>query len=98
MLDLDHLENVRRVVEAHGESVTGGIFQDLFAYLLGFIGYTTVVSNAIGVPDVAASGLRGNGSDNQQSFSRGEIERIADLCEKAGEGALADRLRKHGME
>lgn len=98
VLDLDHLANVRRVVDAHGESVAGGIFQDLFAYLLGSIGYATVVSNTIGVPDVAASGFRGNGFVDQQPFSRGEIERIAELCEKAGEEALAARLRKYGME
>lgn len=98
VLDLDHLENVRRVVDAHGEGVAGGIFQDLFAYLLSSIGYATVVSNTIGVPDVAASGLRGNASVNLQSFSLGEVERMAELCEKAGELALADRLRKHGMK
>jgi len=98
VLDLDHLENIRRVVDAHGEGVAGGVFQDLFAYLLGFIGYATVVSNTIGVPDVAASGLRGNESADQHSFSRREIERVAELCEKAGEVALADRLRKHGIK
>ncbi len=98
ILDLDHLENVRRVVDAHGEGVAGGIFQDLFAYLLGYIGYATVVSNTIGVPDVSVSGLRGNESVEQQSFSRGEVERMAELCEKAGEVALAKRLRNRGMK
>ena len=98
VLDLDHLDNIRRVVDAHGEGIAGGIFQDLFAYLLGSVGYTTVVSNTIGVPDVAASGLSGNLSTHPQSFSPGEVERIAELCEKAGELELADRLRKHGMK
>ena len=96
ILDLDHLENVGLVVDAHGEGVAGGIFQDLFAYLLGFIGYATVVSNTIGVPDVAASGLRDGEPIGQPSFSRQEIERLAELCEKAGEAALALRLRKQG--
>ena len=98
ILDLDHLDNIRRVVDAQGEGVAGGIFQDLFAYLLGLIGYATVVSNTIGVPDVAASGLCGGEPVNRQSFSHVEIERMAELCEKAGEVALAARLRKHGMK
>ena len=98
VLDLDHLDNIRRVVHSHGEGVAGGIFQDLFAYLLGSIGYATVVSNTIGVPDVAASGLCGNESVNPQSFSRAEVERMAELCEKAGEVELAERLRKHGLK
>lgn len=98
ILDLDHLANIRRVVGAHGEGVAGGIFQDLFACLPGLIGYATVVSNTIGVPDVAASGLCDGESVNRQSFSHVEIERMAELCEKAGELVLAVRLRKHGMK
>jgi hypothetical protein len=96
ILNCDHLNNLRQIVNAHGEGVAGGVFQDLFAYLLAYLGYTKVVSNAIGVPDITASGLTGNESVTLSSFNRSEIERMAQLCEKAGDVELAGRLRGLG--
>ena len=96
MLDCDHLENVRQIVRAYGEGVAGCIFQDLFAYLLGSLGYRHIVCNTIGVPDVTASGLIGTESFNLCSFNACEIARIAEVCENAGELQLADRLRRVG--
>jgi hypothetical protein len=96
VLDIDHLANLRRVVSVHGEGVAGGIFQDFFAALLRLIGYANVVSNPVGVPDVTAFGLRGSEPIDLGTFSRDELDRIAELCAKAGEAALAARLRKHG--
>jgi len=94
VLDCDHLSHLREIVDAHGEGVAGGVFQDLFAYLLGYIGYASVVSNPIGVPDIMASGLIGGAPANLAEFTRGEIERIVKLCDKAGELDLARRLRE----
>lgn len=93
ILDCDHVETVRQVLKAHGEGIAGGIFQDLFAYLLGYLGYANIISNTIGVPDVRACGLIGTEPLDLQSFNRGEIERMAELCENAGELNLAARLR-----
>ena len=97
VLNIDHLASIRRVVSTHGECVAGGIFQDFFVALLRLIGYANVVSNPVGVPDVTASGLRGGAPIDIGAFNRDEIARMADLCDKAGETALATRLRKHGI-
>ena len=50
ILDTDHRDAVRSIIEQHGESVAGHVFQDLFAYLVGYAGYADVLLNAVGVP------------------------------------------------
>ena len=94
ILDCDHFAHLRQIVDTHGEGVAGGIFQDLFGYLLGCVGYANVVSNPIGVPDIMASGLVDGASASVADFTPRELERLAELCEKAGEMDLARRLRE----
>ncbi len=56
-LELEHRERIAAILEKHGASVSGHIFQDLLAYLLGMAGYRNVQINPIGVPDIEVSGL-----------------------------------------
>jgi hypothetical protein len=52
VLEIDHQEAIRSVIEIHSEAGAGQIFQILFAYLLGLAGYRRVTLNAVGVPDI----------------------------------------------
>jgi len=93
ILDCDHLSHLRQIVDTHGEGVAGGVFQELFAYLLGYLGYTNVISNPIGVPDIMASGLAEGIPKGVAEFTPRELVRLAELCEEGGELELAVRLR-----
>lgn len=93
VLELDHIANASRVVERHGESVAGGVFQDLLAALLELIGYGSVISNTTGVPDIVAALVPGGGLVELGALPRAQVLRLLALCEGAGEASLADRLR-----
>lgn len=56
-LELEHRERIAAILEKHGASPSGHIFQDLLAYLLGMAGYRNVQINPVGVPDIEVSGL-----------------------------------------
>ena len=55
VLEIDHQEAIRSVIEVHSEPGAGQIFQILFAYLFGLVGYRRVTLNAVGVPDITVS-------------------------------------------
>jgi len=55
VLEIDHQEAIRSVIEIHSETGAGQIFQILFAYLFGLVGYRRVTLNAVGVPDITVS-------------------------------------------
>jgi len=59
ILDLEHRDNVRAIVDTLGAKVSGLIFQDLLAYLLA-LAYDRVQINPVGVPDIEASEFLGN--------------------------------------
>jgi hypothetical protein len=92
VLQSEHREHVRRIVESLGESVAGLVFQDLFAYLLGMAGYREVKINAVGVPDVELSGLVGFSAEHAYPFEPEEIEELIEACRRAGNNALADKV------
>ncbi len=56
-LELEHRERIAAILDKHGPSLSGHIFQDLLAYLLGMAGYRNVQINPVGVPDIEVSGL-----------------------------------------
>jgi len=90
ILDAEHAEHMKRVVESLGESQSGVIFQDLFAYSLALGGYKDVGINAVGVPDVELAGLSGSDS----GFSAGEVAEIAAACRQSGRMELAVKVER----
>ena len=98
VLDVDHRDAIQALIDHHGESLAGHIFQDLFAYLVGQAGYATVTLNPVGVPDATVSGLRSAGTDEVLEidlgrFSIAEVRQLLSHCEEAGNHLLADRIR-----
>ena len=105
ILDTDHRDAVRSIIEQHGESVAGHVFQDLFAYLVGYAGYADVLLNAVGVPDATVSGFRARSSfaSSAQTIELGEFtveeaRRLLHSCEASGEAELASRIRERMEE
>jgi len=94
VLDMEHRRAVQAIVETHGTSMAGHIFQDLLAYLLGLAGYQTIRTNPVGVPDIAVSGLIDAGPHDRVTLdlSRPQVETLIRLARKAGEAILADKL------
>ncbi len=92
VLDSEHAENLRRLLEKHGEQSMGRIMQDLFAFLLILAGYQGVTINPVGVPDVEAQLPFG---DEHVVFTPDELRRLADYCERAGDRNLSERIRAH---
>ena len=98
VLDTDHRDAIQSLIDHHGESPAGHIFQDLFAYLVGHAGYATVTLNPVGVPDVTISGLRGVGIDDAREvdlgrFSLKEARQLLQYCEDSEDEAIAARIR-----
>jgi len=98
VLDTDHRDAIQSLIDHHGESPAGHIFQDLFAYLVGHAGYATVTLNPVGVPDVTISGLRRVGTDDARKidlgrFSEKEARRLLQYCEELEDEAIAVRIR-----
>ena len=97
VLETDHRDAVRTLIEHHGESQAGHVFQDLFAYLVGCAGYENVLLNPVGVPDVTVSGFHDPLDDEAQinlgRFSVAEARKMLEHCERAGDRLLADRIR-----
>ena len=75
VLDTDHRDAIQSLIDHHGESPAGHIFQDLFAYLVGHAGYATVTLNPVGVPDVTISGLRRVGTDRRTQGRSRPVQR-----------------------
>ena len=80
------------VVEHSGQSGSGRIFQRLFAYLLGLVGYRTVTVNTIGVPDVVASDPTQEDEEVDLRITVEESRRLIRHCRSAGDTELASRL------
>ncbi|WP_437936885.1 hypothetical protein [Sorangium sp. So ce341] len=96
VLDAEHRGAMRALVEHHGESVAGHVFQDLFAYLLAYAGYQKVTINPVGVPDVVVSEF-GRGEVSSQfvhlgAFDIADVLRLARYCREAGDSVLTDRI------
>ena len=98
VLDIDHRDAIQALIDHHGESLAGHIFQDLFAYLVGHAGYATVTLNPVGVPDATVSGLRGVVASEASEidlgrFSLAEARQLLRHCEVRGDEKLAARIR-----
>ena len=103
VLDTDHRDAIKSLIEHHGESLAGHIFQDLFAYLVGHAGYATVTLNPVGVPDVTVSGLCATRSDEAAEitlgpFSMKDARRLLRYYEESNDEALAALIRKRLSE
>jgi len=96
ILETDHRDAIRQIIERFGESQAGHVFQDLIAYLIGYAGYSKVMLNAVGVPDATLSGFRTEETAGVNvdlgHFSIGETRRLLSLCEQAGDRELAKRI------
>ena len=97
VLETDHRDAVDRIIDHFGESNAGHIFQDLFGYLVGHAGYSEVLLNAVGVPDITVSGFRGSADIEQQvdvgQLPEADVRRLLSYCEQAGDEQLASVLR-----
>lgn len=96
VLDAEHREIMTALVEHHGESIAGHVFQELFAYLLAHAGYQKVTVNPVGVPDIVVSVLdRGEISPqlvHLGAFDIADVRRLARYCRRAGDPLLAERI------
>jgi hypothetical protein len=92
VLTIDHRAAMLEVVEHCGRSGSGRIFQRLFAYLLGLVGYRTVTVNTIGVPDVVASDPAQEDEQADFRLTVEESRRLVRHCRLAGDTELASRL------
>lgn len=96
VLDLEHRNAMRAIVESLGPSVSGHVFQDLLAYLLVLGGYRRVQINPIGVPDIEASEFEGHLRTDAfaVTLTREQIRRLASLSKAAGDSELAGLLTR----
>jgi len=96
VLEIDHREAIQDLIEAHGEQVAGHVFQDLFAYLVGFMGYRRVTINPVGVPDATVSAPRTSSEPEIYlgPLTLSEAGRLRAHCDAAGDVALAERLAR----
>jgi len=92
VLAIDHKAAMSELVEHSGQSGSGRIFQRLFAYLLGLVGYRTVTVNTIGVPDVVASDPAQENEQVDLRITLEESRRLVRHCREAGDADLALRL------
>lgn len=95
ILESEHRRAMTALIEHHGTSVAGHIFQDLLAYCVGSLGYRTVKVNPVGVPDIEASdfGQAVSASTVDLTLSRGDFDRMLSLAIDAGDCTLADVLK-----
>ncbi|MBI4348094.1 MAG: hypothetical protein HY553_14650 [Elusimicrobia bacterium] len=92
ILEIDHLDAVRGLVDMHGESVAGNLFQDIFAYMLGHAGYRKVFLNPVGIPDVELSGLEASDGRIRLDLTPEQATRLLRQCEATGETELARQI------
>jgi hypothetical protein len=89
ILEAEHRKAIEQIVTQHGPSVSGQIFQVLFAYLFYLLGYRSITINSIGVPDITATGLI---SDDSEIFvgpmTTDEFENLKKLVSDAGDKKL----------
>lgn len=96
VLELEHRNGVRAIVDSHGAAIAGHIFQDLLAYLLTLAGYDRVQINPIGVPDIEVSEFRGDLSSDlvTLTLTRAQADRLVKLCQAAGEDDFVEALAR----
>lgn len=96
ILETDHMANIAAIVDKHGASSAGRVFQVLFAYLLGAAGYKSVVINPVGVPDIELSQplVMEIKKPLSISLSPEEALRLRDYCAKAGDSELCEHIKK----
>lgn len=94
VLDLEHRKAVKEILDTHGASVAGHIFQDLLAYLLALAGYSRVQINPIGVPDIEVSerNVKAAAQFITLNLTQEQIARLMKLCRKARALDLARAL------
>ena len=96
VLETDHRDSVDQIIRHFGESNAGHIFQDLFAYLVGHAGYSEVLLNAVGVPDITVSGFRQSKAVEQDidlgRLPEPDVQRLLSHCRAAGDEGLANLL------
>jgi len=93
VLELEHRNSVKAIIDRHGAAVAGHVFQDLLAYLLVLAGYATVHTNPIGVPDIEVSDPAGEVADLVSlELRREQVEALIRLARKVGDVALAENL------
>ena len=92
VLEIDHEAALAEIVEHSGRPGAGIIFQQLFAYLLGLVGYRTVIVNTIGVPDVVASDPSQEDGHANFRLTVEESRRLIRHCRSVGDVELASRL------
>ncbi len=95
ILECEHRAALRELITVLGPSSAGRVFQRLFAYLLGLIGYRTITVNAVGVPDVEASNPLSDPGDLSLRTSADDLSRLIGYCRQAGDADLASRLSRH---
>ena len=94
VLEIEHRNAVKAIIDRHGAAVAGHVFQDLLAYLLVLAGYATVRTNPIGVPDIEVSDVVGTDRGRiRLELSRKQVQRLIRLARKAGDTALAESLK-----
>lgn len=94
VLELEHRNAVREIVESLGPSVSGHIFQDLLAYLLALAGYNRVQINPVGIPDIEVSEFVDH-SDVKLvtlTLTQDQADRLVELSKIAGDDELANVL------
>jgi hypothetical protein len=96
VLETDHRDSVDQIIRHFGESNAGHIFQDLFAYLVGYAGYSEVLLNAVGVPDITISGFRRSIAVEQDidlgKLPESDVQRLLSHCKSAGDEDLVNLL------
>lgn len=94
VLELEHRDAMRTIVNSLGPAIAGHVFQDLLAYLLALAGYNRVQINPIGVPDIEVSEFHGDSIAElvTVTITHGQANRIVKLCQAAGEDDLVKTL------
>jgi hypothetical protein len=95
ILEMDHRRAMDQIFTTLDESAAGRILQDLFAYLLGLLGYRSITSNSVGVPDFVAADLDSAAVQVPTVtviVTRDEAGRLIRACELGGAPDLAAKI------
>jgi hypothetical protein len=94
VLELEHRNAMRAIVESLGPSVSGHIFQDLLAYLLAFAGYNRIQINPVGIPDIVVSDLVDHADARfiTISLTQEQVDRLVELGKIAGDEELVTAI------
>src|SRR5262249_49739084 len=93
-LGMEHRAAIARFVERHGEAEAGRLVHDMLGYAIASAGYSKITVNPIGVPDFVLEGTTKSLTGPLVALPKHEVLALLELCERAGEVALATQLRK----